>query len=107
MPVISQCQQFPMELPGGRQIGVNRQNKCNWVRPALARVRHPEVRSKVGQADCLPDRVAIITPIKCPWVYLPFARTRNSLPGLKCGTYLAGTLPGLPDFGLRPIRGGL
>src|SRR5690606_19742893 len=34
-------------------------------------------------------------------------RSRSSLPALKCGTCLAGTLTFSPDFGLRPTRGGL
>ncbi len=33
-------------------------------------------------------------------------RSRNSLPALKCGTYLAGIMTIAPDFGLRPLRGG-
>ena len=34
------------------------------------------------------------------------ARSRSSLPGLKCGTYLAGTKTTVPVFGLRPLRAG-
>ena len=33
-------------------------------------------------------------------------RSRNSLPGLKCGTYLPGKATEPPVFGLRPERGG-
>lgn len=32
-------------------------------------------------------------------------RSRNSLPGLKCGTYLPSRLTDWPVFGLRPTRG--
>ncbi|MBS1157897.1 MAG: hypothetical protein H6R15_316 [Proteobacteria bacterium] len=32
--------------------------------------------------------------------------SRNSLPGLKCGTYFAGTDTSSPVFGFRPRRGG-
>jgi len=35
-----------------------------------------------------------------------FTRSRNSLPGLKCGTYLPGSATDSPVFGLRPMRGG-
>ncbi len=31
-------------------------------------------------------------------------RWRNSLPGLKCGTCLSGTITELPVLGLRPTR---
>lgn len=33
-------------------------------------------------------------------------RSRNSLPGLKCGAYLAGTLTLTPVFGFRPFLAG-
>ena len=33
-------------------------------------------------------------------------RSRNSLPGLKCGTCLPGNATEPPVFGLRPARGG-
>ena len=33
-------------------------------------------------------------------------RSLNSLPALKCGTYLAGTFTLSPVLGLRPWRGG-
>ena len=33
-------------------------------------------------------------------------RSRNSLPGLKCGTNFSGTSTFSPDFGLRPTRDG-
>ena len=42
--------------------------------------------------------------------YLPnaiplFTRSRNSFPGLKCGTCFPLNATGSPVFGLRPIRG--
>ena len=36
---------------------------------------------------------------------LRFTRSRRSLPGLKCGTYLPAKPTDSPVFGLRPIRG--
>ena len=36
----------------------------------------------------------------------PSTRSRNSLPGLKCGTNFSGTSTFSPDFGLRPTRDG-
>src|SRR4029078_9364325 len=37
---------------------------------------------------------------------IAFTRSRNSLPGLKCGTCLPGSATAEPVFGLRPMRGG-
>lgn len=37
---------------------------------------------------------------------LLFTRSRNSFPGLKCGTYLPESATDSPVFGLRPMRGG-
>src|SRR5258708_481097 len=36
----------------------------------------------------------------------PSTRSRNSLPGLKCGTNFSGTSTFSPDLGLRPTRDG-
>lgn len=36
----------------------------------------------------------------------PLTRSRSSLPGLKCGTYLADTMTATPVLGLRPLRKG-
>jgi len=45
-----------------------------------------------------------LAPTEVPAV--AFTRSRNSLPGLKCGTYFPARATGSPVFGLRPIRGG-
>src|SRR5690606_25457722 len=42
--------------------------------------------------------------IGCPTI--ASTRSRNCLPGLKCGTRFSGTITLSPDFGLRPMRGG-
>src|SRR5687768_5494741 len=36
----------------------------------------------------------------------PLTRCLNSLPGLKCGTYLPGRYTDSPDLGFLPVRGG-
>src|SRR3984957_11885989 len=53
------------------------------------------------QARCLPvlqSRIGRSAPL--------LTRSRRSLPGLKCGTYLPASATASPVFGLRPWRGG-
>ena len=41
----------------------------------------------------------------CWTIHYSLTRSRSSLPGLKCGTYLPGRLISSPDFGFLPTRG--
>jgi hypothetical protein len=45
-------------------------------------------------------------PDICTEAQSMLTRSRSSFPGLKWGTYLAGTITALPVLGLRPFRGG-
>src|SRR6266481_1212645 len=49
---------------------------------------------------------AISLPVKSTQPRFSHTRSRNSLPALKCGTYLAGNFTCAPVLGLRPWRGG-
>src|ERR1700722_19603568 len=65
-----------------------------------APVTIPVSRTRL-QARCLPllqSRIGRSAPL--------FTRSRRSLPGLKCGTYLPASATASPVFGLRPWRGG-